>query len=515
MVEFGMVARRRQTMRPLPIAANRTTIGRRSAARSIVMVAALWLFMQAVIRIAGPAPPSRAANIDWWLAVSTLQLERGLSHVWTPYPPLFPSIHAAATKLVAGEDEPALRRWFFANDRSSWAAHERVLSALENLWISANALMIAAIAGIVFFVVRRTRSSRVAGIAGAAFVLSQIAPESLMRIGFGNDQFDYLPSLLFIGAISLAEKRRFMSAALAAMGILAKIFPFVALAVSCARARSWREAGRPMAFATSIIALGIAPFAISDFSTFVSTWRFSSERSGWESIWLYPEKRWPPEPRASAMPALFAQPFDSTATAQIILQDGRTLFGAVSKESADTITFRAGGHEQSFPRSSIAAVKERRMPSLRVRVLTMLALLLAAATPFAVRRSLDSPGGAASAALLSITVLLFFTPGFSSYFFLWLVPLLFMTLTPEVAMAVTTVLVIAAHLELQGWPSYPFYWWGIGARQLLLGALGLILFRRLRKGEHLGKHSEFKTRSQRIGIAPQSDRLPSFRRAVP
>lgn len=450
-------------------------------ARTAAVTAAIWIALQAALHLAIVAPTGSPANVDWWLALSSLQLERGLTRVWTPYPPVFPALHAALTRAVAGDDAPQLQRYFFEGDRSgeSTAAHARVLARMERAWIAANLLLLLALAALIGWMVRRREGAwPLAALAGAAFLLASIAPESRVRVGLASDQFDYLPALLLLGSVALlAARRPLASAAVAGAGIATKLFPFVAIPIACARARSWREAAAPAAVALVIVGALAAPLALTDRDAFLSTWRFSGERGGWESVWLFPEKKWPPMPAARAMPGMFGEPLPTTL---VVLIDGRRLAGTIVREDADAIVLRSEGAEQRIARADIAGTGARRKPPLPLRLLALAAFALAALAPFAARRALDSERGVADAALLSITLLLFFSPGVSSYYFLWLVPLLFVTFPPEIAMAVTAAFLFAGNLELHRWPDVPLYWPALALRQAILGGVALATVRNLR-----------------------------------
>jgi hypothetical protein len=445
--------------------------------RPLALALLAWLTVQAAIAIGIRAPPSAPANVDWWLALSSFQSERGIVHVWTPYPPLFPLLHEPVVAALSGDEAPLVRRWYFESDRSPEAAagHALVLARLVWAWRIANAILLAGIAVAVFALAREARGVDGASFAAAGFLLSQIAPWSRVRIGIGNDQFDYLAVLFLVLAVLLLSRRKPASAGAAAgLGILAKLFPVVTLGPALARAKRLREAVIPCAVAMAVSAAGLAPFAIADRQSFLSTWRYSSAREGWESVWIWPQRRYPPMPSPKAMPALYGEPLPTTL---LILADQRLVSGIVVREDAEAVVMRSNGTEETFARTGIAGFGEPKRPPLRVRLLSLFAFAIALASPLALRRTIDRPGGIASASLLAVTALLFFSPGVSSYYFLWLVPLLFVVFPLEWAMACSCAFLFAGNLEQHAPPAFPLYWPALAVRQLFLAGLGLAILR--------------------------------------
>lgn len=107
------------------------------------------------------------------------------------------------------------------------------------------------------------------------------------------------------------------------------------------------------------------------------------------------------------------------------------------------------------------------------------ALLLFGAWLF--RRALRSPCGLARGTLLAVLVLLLFSKGFSSYYFVWLVPLLFLVYPALAAFGLSALLLVVANAELIDPPALPFYWHAIFVRHAILLCLAAAQVRNLWK----------------------------------
>jgi hypothetical protein len=187
----------------------------------------------------------------------------------------------------------------------------------------------------------------------------------------------------------------------------------------------------------------VAPFAIARPAGFASTYRWSAERGGWESVWLYPERRFPPMPMPPAMGSIFGRPLPTAAPQA---PDGK---------------------------AATPAQMTRPRPPLRERLVSLAGLAAIVAAAIGLRRAFGTPAGLARGTLLCLALLLFFSTGVSSYYFLWLLPLLFVVHRPVTAAALAAAFLLLANVELIGYPRLPYYWWSLGARQLLF--LGVII----------------------------------------
>ncbi|MBI5480353.1 MAG: hypothetical protein HY906_15930 [Deltaproteobacteria bacterium] len=420
------------------------TPARSRALVGLVAVIGLWAALQGTIVLCtrGTARPS-VTNVDWWVALSTLHVKRGFFEVWTPYPPVFPALHYAVVGAAARGRVDALHAYFFAGDRSRPAVRAAWITVpfVHDLWGLANLALMAAIALAV------ARLARAVGggpgwLAGSAWALLQVAPFGLVRIGPWFDQFDYLPALLLLLGLGWLGAARPVRAGVAtAIGVLTKAFPGVLIpmglaALGRARALSFCAAGAITA------AVLVAPFLLARPAVFTSTYRWSADRGGWESVWIAPERRMPPMPMPPAMGQLFGQPLPQAEV-----------------RAADGVANRQPG-----PRSR---------PPLRERLVSLAGLAAIVLAAVLLRRGFGTPAGLARGTLLCLTLLLFFSTGVSSYYFVWLLPLLFVVHRPVTAAALSAAFLLAANLELVGYPALPWYWWSLGARQLLF--LGVIV----------------------------------------
>jgi hypothetical protein len=421
------------------------TPARPRALTSLLVVVGLWAALQgAVVLATHGTPRPGVTNVDWWVALSTLHVKRGLFEVWTPYPPVFPAVHYAVVGAAARGRVDALHAYFFSGDRSRPALRAAWITVpfVHDLWGLAN---LALMAGIALMIARLARAagSGVGGIAGLGWALLQIAPFGLVRTGPWLDQFDYLPALLLLlGLGALTAGRPLRAGALTAVGVLTKAFPGVLIPMGLAALGR----GRALKFAAAVAitaAVVVAPFALARPAVFASTYRWSAERRGWESVWIAPARRMPPMPMPPAMGSLFGQPYPAGAA-------------VAASQAAPT-----------------APEPARVRPPLRERVVGLVGLAAIVAAALLLRRGFGTPLGLARGTLLCLALLLFFSTGVSSYYFLWLLPLLFVVHRPITAAALSAALLLCANLELVGFPVLPYYWWSLGARQLLF--LGIIV----------------------------------------
>jgi hypothetical protein len=422
------------------------TPARPRALVALLVVVGVWVALQgAIVLCTRGTPRPTVTNVDWWIALSTLHVKRGFFEVWTPYPPVFPAIHYAVVGAAARGRVDALHAYFFAGDRSRPAVRAAWITIpfVHDLWGLANLGLIAALALAV------ARLARAAGgapgwLAGGGWALLQIAPFGLVRIGPWFDQFDYLPSLLLLLGLGWLGAQRPVGAGVAtALGVLTKAFPGVLLPMGLAALGRVRALKFAAAIAVTAAVL-VAPFLLIRPAVFASTYRWSGERRGWESVWIYPERRMPPMPMPPAMGHLFGQALPRAAV------------GPAAPAAASQAT-------------PVAAAR----PPLRERLVSLAGLAAIVLAALLLRRGFGTLTGLCRGTLLCLTLLLFFSTGISSYYFVWLLPLLFVVHRPVVAAALSAAFLLCANLELVGYPTLPWYWWSLGARQLLF--LGIIV----------------------------------------
>jgi hypothetical protein len=371
-------------------------------------------------------------NVKWWLSLSVLMDRDGALDVWSPYPPVFPWVHLAWLR-TSGLDADALQRHFFEADPSVSAVAAPMVAQTALFWTCWNAALLLGQGSCIAWLVARVRGRAAGLFAAGAYLLMTQSYASRILSGVVSDQFDYLPSLLMLLGLVFVVRGSLVTAAIAtAVGTMTKVFPVLLLPVLWFRATNTRVRVQIVAVFAAMTALIAAPFALSPQAPLLSFVRFTLDRSGWESVWTWPQRALPPWPSSEQMATLFTQPYVSTGAG-------------------------AGGG------------------------LLMLATLAAFAwLAYAARHRVADDTVSVRVVLLFVLALLFFSRGFSSYFVFWIFPLLFVVEAPIVAAAWTAALLIVGNLEFVGDArSWPMYWPSIFARQLLLALLALSQVRRL------------------------------------
>jgi hypothetical protein len=354
----------------------------------------------------GPRFPERpiAFNIEWWIGVGEAQSSHGVFHTWTPYPPLFPLLFRGMNKLSGGD--PVL---------------------LVYLWWLVNALSLAILASVIL----RLRGFS----AGLGTVLVFSISTSFVGIGIQADQFDLLPcALLGLGILGLSKNRPLEAGIAAGVGAATKVFPgllaFVALGLLPRRDGFLFILGLGLSLVISLL-----PFYLADSDTFMSTWRWSLAREGWESIYTYPDLKLPPMPAAETLTRPVTSPLPSTESNwspplwMLILAQGTLVFWLRKRSDRSCLDFSRG-------------------------------------------------------ALASVLLLLLLSRGCSSYYSAWVMGLLFLVYSCRPAMLLAGALLLLANLEWIAWSpagssDLPFYWVSIFGRHILFAILLVDVLRRI------------------------------------
>gem|GEM_PF-1521825 len=381
------------------------TIHNRTITHLLLLVAGIAALQVFLHRYVAARPPMQ--NVQWWQTLAGVVAKHGFFHVWTPYPPVFPSIFYAVHALA-----PA--------------------SAIQPVWMACNAMLLLAQAALIFALVRETENDRLRAthsglLAAVAFLAVMMAPRSLVLLGPWMDQFDYLPACILLGALLLLVRgKHTASAVLCGIGIMTKLFPAVLIPVALVTL-GWKRGLAYAGIAAAVCVAIAAPFLIADADTFLSTPRWSAARIPWESTWA-----WMSPGRGTRYPVANLPDIPGP---QVIEQHFALAYPA--EDDLDTPPNVVHMH-------------------LLTTGLTA-AFTLVAAFFFARRRRrdpvYDRHGNARSAcrmALLFLLILLIFSKGFSSYFLVWAAPLICVAYPGAPGFALCGVLVVLGNTQLLG-----------------------------------------------------------------
>jgi len=393
-------------------------------------------------------------NVQWWTWLAELMREHGFFRVWTPYPPVFPALfHLGHSLLAAG------------------LSHDQAVARMTAAWVAANCLLLAACAGLVFAICRAMgRPKTQAALAAAAVLVANLSWRSAILIGWNMDQMEYLPlALLLGGLLALMRRRHVLAAGLAALGAATKLFPAVLLPLILIDARGkgrWVCGGVFVAVCAGLCAPGL----VADAPTFLSTYRWSGDRPAWETPFRYP---WQP---------FFAEP--------ITPQRHRLL--RTPRHALPPMHFRKWYMADLFakpyapPHVLRSELDLARRPSGLVRFgLPLLTLAAGVAALAFCGRGLSREERLATTTLVLVLVLLVFSKGVSSYFIVWVMPLVCIRLGGLRGFVVCALLLLVGNAEIAafGASRYPtttaradtLFWAAIFARHALLALLTLRL----------------------------------------
>ncbi|NQT20076.1 MAG: DUF2029 domain-containing protein [Planctomycetes bacterium] len=367
----------------------------------LIGVLALHLFLRTY---AGPR--MLMGNVDWWRAMAAAMHKHGFFNVWTPYPPVFPTLFYGLYRLAPG-------------------------SAIIPVWQAFNVCLLLGQAALVLAIVRRLSPQNGHGqphaglIAAFAFLVVMIQPRSLVLLGPWMDQFDYLPTfLLLLGLYLLIKQRRSASAVVCGIGIMTKLFPGVLVLVALA-SLGLKRGLRYAAIAAGVCVIIAAPFFIVNRPAFLSTYRWSAHRTPWESVWAYafPGRlsRDPLAnlPEAAHSPDLieiqFAEPFSTPAD--------------TTDEPGIVIT---------------------RPQLVTILTTSLMAVGMVLATVLLARRKRAGPDTLIRGALILVLIFMICSKGFSSYFIVWAAPLVCIAYPGAVGFALCAAMIVLSNTEMMG-----------------------------------------------------------------
>jgi hypothetical protein len=276
-------------------------------------------------------------------------------HFWVEYPPVFPGLalglYRLGRLLATG---PALEFWFYGLTIVAMIACEL-----------ATLLMLYKLAGLLG---DRESAGRSVLIYAGLFVPAYI----------WTGWFDHLPTLLFLSALYLLLRGRYMrSALLVGVGIMTKLFPLMLVPLALCVIRGLRRQVAYLLIVGLVVALFIFPFLAVNPSAMVASIRTALGRPSWETVWA--------------------------------LLDGYYSYGIVAPLSAhiDPASASWASHSSSLPWMPITAVF----------------VLLFALFYTRIYGARDSRRIVAAAAF-TLNLLLLYSKGYSPQYLTWIAPLL-------------------------------------------------------------------------------------------
>jgi len=455
-------------------------------------VVAMHLFLW---EFADRRPPMQ--NVQWWQAIAELMHSRGFFNVWTPYPPVFPAVFYAASRVLPAE----------------------TARTVTLAWKTCNILLLIGQASLIFLLVRRLLPERAefrtktSLLAVLAFTAAMWQPRSMVLLGPWMDQFDYLPAFMMLLAVFLLVRsgrtqgsplhendgrtqgsplqendgrtqgsplhendgrtqgsavdkwpgltwRETASAMVCGIGIMTKLFPGL-LVLAAWPLLGWRRGLRYAGIAAAACVVLALPSAIANREMFLSPARYTASRPAWESVWAYafpafhsdrggrrdPLAAMPPAPHPQIAADVFTKPYR-------VEDDPQLRFWAA-----------AWGPRRQFGPTNLIA-----LPLFAIIAATAIAGMRAcvrttagfghwalgsrpekSSTPKPKAES-PTPSSALIRGLLVILLgFLLCSKGFSTYFIVWIVPLLCIAYPGAGGFAISAVLVLLGNAELLGY----------------------------------------------------------------
>lgn len=341
------------------------------------------------------SPPNHTfKNLPWYWRVATQLHEWGLFAIWTPYPPLF-SLYIYLLTTFFNEPEV----FFLA-------------------WKLLNLAMILMIGFLIYQI--KVKNERTALVSAFGYMIINLTLTSAITIGYYFDQYDYLAVLCMMTSLYLLVSNRVSgSAILCGIGTMIKIFPGAILPIALVVLDKPMKQFKYFGFFALACATTVLPWLIANPGALRSFYEFSASRDAWETIWTFPELKFPPIPR----PESFVLPFHADANPYPWL---------------NWIAGATGLGYLWWKRNSATEMARPRM---------LLALLL---------------------------ILLIFSKGISSYYIYWVFPLLFVIYKPLCAFVACGALLLVGAIEFVSSPIEPVtYWISIFARHIIF--LGLLI----------------------------------------
>jgi len=392
----------------------------RSAISRIGFLLAAFLVMNVLFLHLGG--PNEMLNIPSWWDMNWIMEKHGFFRVWTPYPPVMPLITYTGYRLLKAD--PIYIAW---------------------AWRGANLVLLGLSGWLLYELTERKRP-----LVPIAYLLWSMSWASLVLVGVWCDHEENLILVLVLLALLLLQRRHTAGASVATgLAVMTKLFP-LALVLATPRALGAKRWGR-YAAGCAVVCLSVAaPFLIADPAIFLSSFRWTADRGPWESVYAFPA-----EPREAMPPMIFLRP---------------GMEGLVAR--SEMVEWLRSGGKKLYWEWRLTTPYERSRPFEPLTLLPILGFLACAGLVAL------SPGGTLVTRTLGVLVfLLLFSKGFSSYFILWIVPLLFLEYGEIMGFVLGCALLLLGNLVVFALvkDSYALFWTAIFARHVLLCGVGLHL----------------------------------------
>lgn len=285
------------------------------------------------------------------------------------------------------------------------------------LWPFFNIILISLISFLIFKIVYNLNKKKgVAFVTAFGYFIINLSWKSAVLVGINSDQFDYLPTLMMVLALYFLLKDKISSSSIfSALGCMTKIFPAILLPIAFFQTGKRKKVKYLLIFILVCIII-VLPFLIINPKVFLSTFYWSSSRYNWETVWTFPEKIYPPVPN----PNDFVNPMS-----HVIKTGGNYLF-----------------------------------------YIALVSFLL---TFYFLRNKIKDNKDIIKSSLILLSLLLIVSKGISSYFILWIMPLISLVYVGVSGFVILFFLIFIANLEFVG----NLFWVSIFARHFLL--LGLFI----------------------------------------
>jgi hypothetical protein len=208
-------------------------------------------------------------NVRWYFDVGALMHEKGFFNLWTSYPPVFPGLLYVLS------------------------AFQKEVVGFINFWKILNVVFVLGITYMVFRILAVEDRQR-ALVAAFGYALINATYNSRVTIGLFMDQFDYIPTLLvLISLYFLLVRKDAVSSIFCGIGAMTKMFPGVMLLIALFMLEKRQKVIYIAVFAITCLVI-LLPYFTNGMEPLVSLYNYTASRDAWETVWHYPNVKFPP-----------------------------------------------------------------------------------------------------------------------------------------------------------------------------------------------------------------------------
>ena len=284
------------------------------------------------------------------------------------------------------------------------------------LWKIFNLILISSSAILIYLIINKIHNKTSALVSAIGFFLINMSWNSAILVGIKSDQFDYFPIFLLLFSLYfLLKKKILLSSLFCAIGTLTKLFPVIILVLAFFNLKRKNRIKYVSIFLITCFLI-ILPFLIINPNIFFSGFIWNLGRDSWETIWTYPDIK-------------FAE-----------IQSHEPMIFPVTLE-------KTGNSSLTF-------------------VMATAFLLIV----YFIRNKLHNKDNVIKTALILLLLILIFSKGISSYFILWLFPLIIISYKDIYGFIIVSILLLVGNIEHI---SNTYYWLSIFLRHAIF--IGLFL----------------------------------------